>query len=65
MALNSGTQSNLLESRGGIGVLKTFSFRDDFKFNLFKYEKGKYNKSGVIDEIEIDCKEMLEAFKQF
>ena len=55
----------LIGVEGGIEVLKTFSFRDDFKFNLFKYEKGKYNKSGVIDEIEIDCKEMMEAFKQF
>lgn len=63
MALNSGIQANSVRDAGGKGYFKTFSFTDDFKFKLLKYGKGRYNKSDVIDEIEIDCEEMMNAFK--
>lgn len=55
--------SKLVRDAGGKGYFKTFSFTDDFKFKLLKYGKGRYNKYDVIDEIEIDCEEMMNAFK--
>lgn len=40
----------------------SIGYTDDFKFALKKYGKGKYNKSEVLDEVEIDVEEFEEMF---
>ena len=39
--------TKLVRDAGSKGWDKSFSFTDEFKFNLKKYGKGKYNKSQV------------------
>lgn len=54
--------SKLVRYEGGKGYSQSFSFADTFTFKLFKNGKGKYNKYDVIDTVEIDYEEMLNAF---
>lgn len=51
--------AKLLRSKGGN---YTFSFNEDFNFNLKKNGNGKYNKFQIVDETTIDYQEMLEQF---
>lgn len=46
------------------GKMMSFSFNNEFKFKIMKYGQGRYNFTQVVDEIEIDYKEMEEAFSK-
>ena len=54
----------LVRDAGSIGWDKSFSFTDEFEFNLKKYGKGKYNKSQVIDEVTLSADEIAAVFGQ-
>lgn len=45
------------------GKAYTFSFNDDFKFNLKKYGQGKWNNRDVVREEEIGAVGMLAEWK--
>lgn len=47
---------------GSNSYARSIGYTDEFKFKLFKNGNGKYNKFGVIDEIEIDVEEFEDAF---
>ena len=53
----------LVRNEGNKGYRLSFSFTEDFQFNLKKNVKGKYNKNEVIDTRQITCDEMTDAFK--
>lgn len=55
--------SKLVRIEGGKGYNQSFSFSDTFTFKLFKNGNGSYNKYEIIDEININYEEMLEAFE--
>ena len=47
---------------GSNSYARSIGYTDEFKFKLFKFGNGKYNKFDVIDKIEIDAEEFEEAF---
>lgn len=47
---------------GKNSYLLQISFTDEFKFNIKKYGKGKFNWNKVLDEKVIDSDELKEAF---
>lgn len=40
----------------------SIGYTNDFKFNLKKYGKGKWNSKDIIDEIEIDSEDFEKSF---
>ena len=56
--------AKLVRDAGSKGWDKSFSFTDEFEFNLKKYGKGKYNKSQVIDEVTLSADEIAAVFGQ-
>lgn len=53
---------NKLIREGKNSNASTLSYSDEFKFQIIKYGKGKYNKRDIIHEIEITIEEFEEAF---
>ena len=51
-----------VRTSGKGGYRLEISFTDNWKFNLFRNGKGKYNFKDKIDEREIDAKEFTEFF---
>lgn len=49
--------------RGNNSYAISLGYTDEFSFKLKKYGKGKWNKSKIIDEIEISVAEFEKAFK--
>lgn len=48
---------------GSNSYARSIGYTDEFKFKLFKFGNGKYNKFDVIDEKEISVEEFEEAFE--
>ncbi|MDF1618778.1 hypothetical protein [Petrocella sp. FN5] len=49
----------LVRRKGG---MYTFSFNEEFVFELKKNGKGKWNSRSIISEMSIDAEEMIKAF---
>lgn len=53
----------MIRNEGGNGYFLSFSYTDEFEFNLKKYGNGKTTKTKVIDEITLTPEEIEEAFE--
>ena len=52
----------LVREQGGKGYHLSFSFSDEWAFNLKLYGRGKYNRQDIIREITLNVTEMKECY---
>lgn len=55
--------AKLVRREGGKGYHLSFSFSDDFNFNVIKYGQGRYNSNEIISEYELDAEDMKEVWQ--